>query len=126
MPDHPLLIALEKDTTADFALAISTEDFSKIYEKSSSDFQNTYTEEQMKDTFKPFIDKKKQVLPILAKSVALEPQYLPDPSIRTEKGLSILVTDGKFATKPLPLNFEYEYVKRGGQWKLLKLVIKLQ
>jgi hypothetical protein len=79
----------------------------------------------MKDTFKPFIQKKKQVLPILAKAVGIDPEYSPDPSIRTESGLSILVTEGKFATKPIPLTFEYEYVKRGGQWKLLKLVIKL-
>ena len=125
MPDDQLLKALVKETTADFALAISTEDFSKIYEKSSSDFQSTYTEQEMKDTFKPFIAKKKQVLPILAKSIALDPEYSSDPHIRTESGLSILVTDGKFNTKPLPLTFEYEYVKRDGKWKMLKLVIKL-
>ena len=125
LPDDRLLKALVKETTADFAQAVSTEDFSKIYEKSSTDFQTTYTEQEMKDTFKPFIQKKKQVLPILAKAVGTDPEYSPVPSIRTESGLSILVTEGKFATKPIPLTFEYEYVKRGGQWKLLKLVIKL-
>ena len=39
--------------------------------------------------------------------------------------MSILMADGKFNTKPLPVTFEYEYVKRDGKWKMLKLVIKL-
>lgn len=125
LPDDRLMKALVKETTADFALAISTGDFSKIYEKSSSDFQSTYTEQEMKDTFKPFMEKKRQVLPILSKAVGMDPEYSADPSIRTESGLSILVTEGKFSTKPLPVTFEYEYVKRDGKWKMLKLVIKL-
>ena len=125
MPDDQLLNALVKETTADFAYAISTEDFSKLYEKSSRDFQATYTEDQMKDVFKSFIEKKRVILPLLAKVSSMEPEYSPEPSIRTEKGLSILVTNGKFSTKPVPLNFEYEYVKRDGKWKIVKLVIKL-
>jgi len=126
MPDERLLKALIKATTAEFANAISTEQFSTLYNNASSDFQATYTEEQMKNVFKPFIDKKKVVVPILAKSLPMEPEFSPEPSIRTEQGLSILVANGKFATKPFPTNFEYEYVKRGGQWKMLKLIVKIQ
>lgn len=125
MPDDRLLKALVKETTADFAYAISTEDFSKLYEKASSDFQSTYTEEEAKAVFKPMIDKKKFVLPILAKTVSLDPEFLPSPSIRTELGNSILVANGKYDTKPVPMRFEYEYVKRGGSWKMLKLVVKM-
>ena len=48
MPDDRLLKALVKETTADFAAAISSDDFSTLYSKSSTDFQSTYTEEQRK------------------------------------------------------------------------------
>lgn len=125
MPDDSLLNALVKETTADFALAISTEDFSDLYEKASTDFKQTYTLDQTKNVFKDFIDKKRLISPILAKAIAMDPEYSPQPSIRTEKGLSILVTTGKYDTKPVPTRFEYEYVKRGGEWKMLKLVVKL-
>jgi hypothetical protein len=125
MPDDRLLKALVKETTADFAYAISNEDFSKLYEKASTDFKSTYTEAETKNVFKEFIDKKSIILPILSKTVSMDPEFSPSPSIRSEKGLSILVTNGKYATKPVPMNFEYEYVKRGGQWKMLKLIVKL-
>jgi hypothetical protein len=126
LPDERLLNALVKSTTASFANAISTEDFSNLYSEASSDFRNQYSEQEMKDAFKVFIQNKRAVLPILAKSISLDPEYSPAPSIRKENGLSILVTDGQYDTKPIPLQFEYEYVKRGGEWKLLKLVVKLQ
>ena len=113
------------DLTADFARAIDTNDFSEIYSAASTDFQNTYTQDQMKNVFKTFVDKKRQVKPILDKSASMTPDFTPAPYIRTEKGLSILVLNGKFATKPVPMNFEYEFVNRGGEWKMLKLIVKL-
>lgn len=123
MPDEALLKALVKSTTASFSNAISTEDFSTIYNDASEDFKKTYTEQQMKDVFKDFIAKKRQVLPILAKTVSMEPEFTEKPSIRTQSGLNILTVDGKYATKPLPMKVHYEYVKRGGQWKLLILKV---
>jgi hypothetical protein len=124
MPGDELLNALVKETTADFAYAISTEDFSKMYEKASSDLQSQYSADQMKDVFKTEIKNKRRLLPILAKLVSMKPTYSPDPYIRTEQGIPILVVNGTYETKPTPLNFEYEYVKRGGRFKLLKLVLK--
>ena len=117
--------AMVHDLTSDFARAIDTNDFSDIYSEASTDFQNTYTLDQMKTVFKTFVDKKRQVKPILDKSGSMTPDFTPAPYIRTEKGLSILVLNGKFATKPVPMNFEYEFVNRGGQWKMLKLIVKL-
>ena len=124
MPGDELLNALVKETTADFAYAISTEDFSKMREKASKDFQSQYSAEQMKDVFKTEIKNKKQLLPLLAKLVSMKPTYSPAPSIRTEGNIPILVVQGSYATEPKPLNFEYEYVKRDGRFKLLKLVLK--
>lgn len=125
MPDDALLKALVKSTTASFANAISTEDFSTLYNDASEDFKKTYTQDQMKDVFKEFIQKKKQILPILAKAISMQPEFPAKPYIRTESGFSILVANGKYATKPVPMQFEYEYVKRGGTWKMLKLIVRL-
>jgi hypothetical protein len=126
MPDDVLLNALVKETTASFAAAVTTEDFSNLYEKSSSDFKSTYTEAEMKNIFKDFTKNKRVITPILAKAIAMDPEFSPEPSIRQEQGLDILVTNGSYATKPVPTNFEYEYVKREGKWRLLKLIVKLQ
>jgi hypothetical protein len=125
VPSKDLLDALVAETTADFNYAINLNDFSKMYEKASSDFKNTYTEAEFQNTFKDFVAKKRVIAPILAKAVAMDPEFSPEPSIRTEQGLDILVVNGKYATKPVPVTFEYEYVKRGGDWKLLKLIVRL-
>ena len=125
IPSDSVLQSMVKETTADFAKAIDSGDFSEIYEKSSSDFQNTYTKEQMRNVFKTFIEKKRLILPSLNKAPTTKAEFSPVPSIRTEKGLDILVLNGKFPTKPIAVKFEYEYVKRSGQWKLLKLIINM-
>jgi len=125
LPERDLLDALVAETTADFNYAVTLNDFSQMYEKASSDFKNTYTQEEFKNTFKEFVDKKRVISPVLAKAVAMDPMFSPEPYIRTENGLDILVVNGKYATKPVPVTFEYEYVKRNDQWKLLKLIVKL-
>jgi hypothetical protein len=125
VPAKDYLDAIIAETTADFNYAITLNDFSKMYEKASSDFKSTYTEEEFKSKFQDFVDKKKVIAPILAKAVTMEPELSPEPSIRTEQGLDILVVKGKYATKPVPMTFEYEYVKRNDEWKLLKLIVKL-
>ena len=126
MPSPELINAMVAETTADFNFAITTNDFSDMYEKASPNFQATYTEEEFKNAFKEFVDKKKIIGPILSKAAAMDqPQYSPEPSIRTQLGNKILVVNGKYPTKPLPLSFEYEYINRDGEWKLLKLVIRI-
>jgi hypothetical protein len=125
LPPKGLLDALVAETTADFNYAITLNDFSKMYEKASSDFKNTYTEQEFANTFKDFVAKKRVIIPILAKTVTMSPELSPEPAIRTEQGLDILVVKGKYPTKPVPMTFEYEYVKRGGEWKLLKLIVRL-
>lgn len=125
MPSKDLLDALVAETTADFNYAITLNDFSKMYAKASSDFKNTYTQQEFENTFKDFVQKKRVIIPILAKTVTMDPEFSPEPYIRHENGLDILVVNGKYATKPVPMTFEYEYVKRNDQWKLLKLIVKL-
>lgn len=126
VPGDAQLNALVRETTADFAAAISSGDFSNMYEKASMDFKSTYTKDQLQNSFKDFIAKKSQVLPILAKAIVTDPEFTSSPSVRSEQNLDILVTEGKYATKPLPVTFNYEYVKRDGSWKLLVLKIYIR
>lgn len=125
VPSDSVVEGLVKETTSDFADAINNKDFSDLYEKTSSDFKTTYTLDQMTTAFKSYTDKKSIVLPLLRKVSSMDADFSSKPSIRTEKGLNILVATGKFATKPYNVRFDYEYVMRGGEWKLLKLVINI-
>jgi hypothetical protein len=125
VPSKAYLDSIIAETTADFNYAITANDFSKMYEKASADFKSTYTEQQFKDYFQDFVSKKKVIAPILSKAVSMDPELSPRPTVRQEQGLDILVVKGKYSTKPVPVTFEYEYVKRNDEWKLLKLVVKL-
>ena len=121
--DDNLVKATIKSTTAMFANAISTEDFSRLYADTADEFKKQYTEEQLKAAFSDFIRQKRQLLPILAKTVAMDPEFDSPPATRTEGSHAILTAAGKYNTTPLPVRFKYEYVKRGCSWKLLKMEI---
>lgn len=125
VPSNSVVEALVKETTSQFADAVESGDFEEIYNKASTDFQNTYSVSEMKSAFKSYLDKKSVVLPILNKVAAADADFSKAPSIRTEKSLKILVASGKFPTKPHNVRFDYEYVMRGGEWKLLVLKINI-
>ena len=125
VPSNSVVEGLVKDSTSQFADAVDSGDFSDLHRNASSDFQSTYTVEQMKTAFKSYTDKKSVVVPILNKSASKSAEFTRNPSIRTEKGLKILMVAGKFSTKPYNVRFDYEYVMRGGEWKLLKLVVNI-
>jgi len=121
--DDNLARATVKATTAQFANAISTEDFSSLYNDCATEFKTQYSEDQLKNEFGDFIRQKKNLLPILAKAVSMDPEYTDGPSTREESGGTLLTASGKYPTKPLPVTFKYEYVKRGGKWWLLRLEV---
>jgi hypothetical protein len=125
VPSDSVVEALVKDTIAEFADAVDSGDFSDLHRQSSTDFQATYTVDQMTTQFKSYTDKRSVVMPILRKVASADADFSRSPSIRTEKGLKILVAQGKFPTKPMGVRFDFEYVMRGGEWKLLKLIINI-
>lgn len=125
VPNDSDMEALVRETTSDFALAITIEDFTLIHGKASSDFQGSYTADEMKNAFSSFISQKSRVLPSLTNTVAVKPRFSPSPGFRYENGTAILTAKGEFPSKPLTVKFEYEYVFRDGEWKMLKLVIRM-
>lgn len=125
VPSQDVVEGLVKETIADFAEAVESGDFSDLHDKASQDFQSSYTVEEMATAFKSYTDKKTVVVPILKKVANTDAKFASEPSIRKEKGLSILMAEGEFPTKPYKVRFDYEYVMRDGEWKLLKLVINI-
>ena len=121
--DDVLIKTTIKATTARFANAISTEDFSSLYAETATEFRSRYTEEDLKNEFKDFIRQKRQLLPILAKTVSMDPEYTDGPTTRSEGTETVLSVSGKYATSPLPVTLKYEYVKRQSKWWLLRLEV---
>ena len=124
MPDDAVLKANVKLTTAQFANAISTEDFTTLRDGASDDFKEKYTAEQAKEIFADAIKNKRALLPMLASLVSMDPEFTEPPSVRKEGKVPVVTVKGKYATKPKPLEFEYEYVYLFGKMKLLKLIVK--
>ncbi len=124
-PPTSVVEGLVKDTIDQFAEAVDSGDFSDLHAKASTDFQSTYTVDQMATAFKSYTDKKRIVLPVMEKVDDMSADFKQPPSIRTEKGLKILVAEGEFKTKPFKVRYDFEYVNRGGEWKLLKLIINI-
>ncbi len=125
VPSDSVVEGLVKDSTEQFAEAIQSEKFDDLRSNASTDFQNTYSADEMRDAFKSYISKKSLVVPILRRAKDADADFTTPPSIRTEKGLKVLMANGKFPTKPYAVRFDYEYVMRGGEWKLLKLVVNI-
>jgi len=124
--DDDLAKATIRSTTADFASAISTEDFSDLYNETATEFRSQYTESQLKNEFKDFIAQKSRILPILSTAVAMDPSYTDGPSTKSVGSETVMTVSGKYPTKPLPVTFTYEYVKREGKWWLLRLEIYIR
>ena len=125
VPSDSVVEGLVKDTLSQFSDAVESGDFSELHANASTDFQSTYTVDEMKTAFKSYTSKKSLVVPIMGKASSMDADFTRPPSIRTEKGLKILMAAGEFKTKPFKVRFDFEYVMRGGEWKLLKLVINI-
>ena len=124
--DSDSATALVKETTEQFENAISTEDFSDLYGHTAAEFRKQYTEEQVKAGFSDFISQKDQVMPILSATYAMSPEITDGPSTKTVGSDTVLSVSGKYPTRPVAVTFKYEYVKREGEWQLLRIEVYLR
>ena len=125
MPSDSELQSLIKKTTSDFADAVQKEDFTGFLKTTSKDFQNQFSDAQLKSAFSVFIDKKDQIVPLLKEAAGTNPNFSPKPSMREENKISVVDTSGSFSTEPVPVNFDISYEREDGQWKLLKIKYKM-
>ena len=123
VPSNSVIEGLVKATISQFSDAVDSGDFADLHASASKDFQSSYTVDQMKTAFKSYVNKKSIVVPIMNKVPSMTPEFKRPPSIRSEQNLKILMAEGEFKTKPYKVRYDFEYVMRGGEWKLLKLII---
>ncbi len=118
--------ALVKSTLSDFASAVDKGDFAAFKANASEEFQTQFTDDQLKTSFKTFIDNKAEIVPILRDAATKNAKFASVPTPREEKGYNLLMTDGTVASEPQPVEVKNDYVYQNGKWKLLKIGVELK
>lgn len=126
LPSDSSIQKILSETTSDFADAIDSGDFSTLYSKTSDDFKDSYTLNQMKTAFNVFTTQKRRVVPILRSAAAMNSGFEAPPAIENRNGKTILVIEGIYRTKPLPVKTDYEYEFVDGTWKIQQLIVKIE
>lgn len=126
VPAEAELEALVQKTLQDFASSVDAGDFTGFRATTSSQFQSQFKTEALNSAFNVFIQKKSAVVPIIRSTAAMKPVYAPAPNIAKNNLVQVLNVNGSYSTTPVPTNFELQYMQDGGQWKIIKIVVKLQ
>lgn len=125
VPSDAELENLVQASLQDFADAVDNEDFTDFRDTVSKPFRDQFTAAKFNETFKPFIDRKKSLVPIIRSTGDMTPTYAPEPDVATQSGYKLLNVNGVYSTTPLPTKFELQYIAEGGQWKLVKIRVEV-
>jgi len=123
-PTSEELQKLVKATIADFTEAVEKDDFAGLRRKTSSAFQQKYNTEEIKASFGNFATKKELSIPLFQEAERTQAEFSQKPEMRKVGEFYVIETKGKFPTKSPDLNFQFEYVREDGKWKLVKFNIK--
>lgn len=118
VPSERLLEVLVKTSLLSFNDANVTGNYTVLHDKLSKPFRLEYPPEKLKEAFKEFSEKNIDIELI----AALKPTYEPLPSIDSE---GKLVVKGYFPTEPIRVNFNLAFIPSDGEWKLIRLNVKL-
>jgi hypothetical protein len=126
LPADAELQTMVQKSIQDFTASVESGDFGSFRATTSSDFQKEFTTEKLNETFAVFINKKALVAPVLRSTATMTPVYSPAPALGKQNSVQVLDVVGVYETSPVPTRFDLRYMQDGGQWKLIKIVIKLQ
>jgi hypothetical protein len=118
VPSERTLEVLVKTSLMSFNDANITGNYTVLHDKLSKPFRQEFPPERLKETFKEFSEKNIDIEAV----VALKPAYEPPPSIDSE---GKLVVKGYFPTEPIRVNFNLAFIPSDGEWKLIRLNVKL-
>jgi hypothetical protein len=118
VPPERALEVLVKTSLLSFNDANVTGNYTVLHDKLSKPFRQEYPPEKLKEAFKEFSEKNIDIELI----AALNPIYEPPPSIDSE---GKLVVKGYFPTEPIRVNFNLAFIPSDGEWKLIRLNVKL-
>lgn len=118
VPSERAVEVLVKTSLLSFNDANITGNYAVLHDKLSKPFRQEYPPEKLKEAFKEFSEKNIDIELI----AALKPTYEPLPSIDSE---GKLVVKGYFPTEPIRVNFNLAFIPSDGEWKLIRLNVKL-
>lgn len=123
-PTDEDLQKIVKETLADFTEALEKDDFEGLRRKTSSAFQQKYNAEEIKASFGNFATKKELSIPLFREAEKTQAEFFQKSEMRKIGEHYVLEMKGKFPTDSPDLNFQFEYVREDGKWKLVKFNIK--
>lgn len=118
VPSDRVLEALVKTSLLSLNDANVTGNYAVLHAKLSKPFRDQFPPEKLKATFREFQTKNAD-FDIIA---AMPPAYSPRPAV-DEDGK--LVVKGSFPTEPARLRFELEFIPSDGEWKLIRIYVKV-
>lgn len=118
VPSERALEALVKASLLSFNDANVTGNYTVFHAKLSKPFRQQFSPERLKETFKEFNEKNVDI-DIVA---ALKPTYTSVPSVDAE---GKLLVKGYFPTEPMRVNFELDFIPSDGEWKLVRINVKV-
>jgi hypothetical protein len=118
VPSDRALEALVKSSLLTLNDANVTGNYAVLHAKLSKPFREQFSPEKLKATFKEF-SKGNADYDIIA---AMKPAYDPQPVVDSE---GKLVVKGSFPTEPSRVQFELEFIPSDGEWKLIRIHVKL-
>jgi len=118
VPSDRALEALVKSSLLSLNDANVTGNYSVLHAKLSKPFREQFPPEKLKETFREFSQGNAD-FDVIA---ALKPAYAPPPVV---DGDGRLVVKGGFPTEPSRLLFELEFIPSDGEWKLIRIHVKL-
>ncbi|MGD9880936.1 MAG: hypothetical protein AB7F22_14220 [Reyranella sp.] len=118
VPGERPLEALVKSSLLTFNDANVTNNYTVLHAKLSQPFRVKYPPEKLAETFKVFRDKRID-FDIIA---ALKPVYDPAPKVDDD---GKLLVEGHFDPGPARVAFELDFIPSDGEWKLIRLNVKV-
>ncbi len=112
------LEALVKGSLMSFNDANLTGDYRVFHARLSEPFRKQYTPAKLKETFKEFSEKNVDIDIV----TAMAPSFDQPPYVDQE---GRLVLSGFFPTEPTRVAFEMDFIASDGEWKLIRLNVKL-
>jgi hypothetical protein len=118
VPSERALETLVKTSLLSFNDANMTGTYTVFHAKLSKPFREQFPPERLKETFKEFSDKRIDIDVV----AAYGPSYAAPPAI---DGEGKLVVKGFFPTEPARVNFELDFIPSDGEWKLIRIHVKV-
>lgn len=112
------LEALVKGSLMSFNDANLTGDYRVFHARLSEPFRKQYTPAKLKETFREFNEKNVDIDIVTAMAPTFDQPPYVDPEGR-------LVLKGFFPTEPTRVAFEMDFIASDGEWKLIRLNVKL-